>query len=546
MTDTQNPMTAQLLEQLQRAAIGVTNANIYQSTAANATAYQKLTWAPSTTSSAPTRTGSAAPQISQRQTRARARGGGTGTSTPAQINPLHLPYFPQPQVQVQVQPPPPPPPPQPSYPPPNPIPTRTQAYYSSYSSRMRTGTSLLMQPIITPGAPQAGSSTSLLTSRTSRRGGVAINYADPGSGDDIPDAGAGVDSEDSDFVNDNGEATIAPRPAGRLKTAGRTRGVASGMSVFNPSTGVTTIQPSASPLPQLLLRPEKEELDQSYLGVVPPSRFISSRNAPMTAHSYLAPHWLEKAASRTLAPVPIRVELETETHRIRDCFVWDINDDLISPESFAQIFCMDLELPSELIDTVTNQIKAQLEEHEAIARLDIINEDFDQTEGDDLAECRVILSIDVQIGNHHLVDHIEWDLLSPLTPEAFATTLCRELGLSGEAVPLVSHAVHEEILKHKKDCVEWGVVDNSGYGVRDKTGLGLGSVGRAKGGPKVLESVWRDWQEADELRTRFEVLSAEEVERREVERERASRRMRRETSKFQSARTGYGRRTRFG
>jgi chromatin structure-remodeling complex subunit SFH1 len=92
--------------------------------------------------------------------------------------------------------------------------------------------------------------------------------------------------------------------------------------------------------------------------------------------------------------------------------------------------------------------------------------------------------------------------------------------------------------------------------VRDKTGLGLGSAARGRG-PKRLESVWRDWQEADEFRTRFEVLTAEEVERREVERERASRyvflsppsmaealtriflfffrRLRRETSKFQSS-----------
>lgn len=137
------------------------------------------------------------------------------------------------------------------------------------------------------------------------------------------------------------------------------------------------------------------------------------------------------------------------------------------------------------------------------------------------------------------MDHIEWDLLSPLTPEIFAEKLCIELGLSGEAMPLVAHAVHEELMKHKKDAIEWGVIggereigedaaprDKSGFGlVKDKTGLGLG-WGRAPKdgrGPKLLRSVWRDWQEADEFRTKFEELTAEEVERREVERERASR-----------------------
>lgn len=151
--------------------------------------------------------------------------------------------------------------------------------------------------------------------------------------------------------------------------------------------------------------------------------------------------------------------------------------------------------------------------------------------------------IDVQIGNYHLLDNIEWDLLSPLTPEAFSQKLCTELGLSGEAIPLIAHAIHEELVKHKKDAVEWGVIggdrevaeeapsldkprDKSGAGLlKDKTGLGLG-WGRAPKdgrGPKVLKSVWRDWADVEEFKTRFEVLSAEEVERREIEKERASR-----------------------
>lgn len=131
------------------------------------------------------------------------------------------------------------------------------------------------------------------------------------------------------------------------------------------------------------------------------------------------------------------------------------------------------------------------------------------------------------------MDHIEWDLLSPLTPEAFTRTLCAELGLSGEAIPLIAHAIHEELIKHKKDAVEWGVIggdrgrelNSVDGGVKDKTGLGLAWARSTKEGrgPKPLRGVWRDWAEAEEFRTRFEVLSAEEAERRDYERERASR-----------------------
>lgn len=180
----------------------------------------------------------------------------------------------------------------------------------------------------------------------------------------------------------------------------------------------------------------------------------------------------------------------------------------------------------------------------------------------------------MQIATYHLLDHIEWDLLSPLTPEQFSLTLCADLGLSGEAVPLIAHAIHEELVKHKRDAIEWGVIggdqhaaaaeeqvdrprDRSGLSLlKDKTGLGLGWGRTPKDGrgPKPLRSVWRDWEEAEQYKTRFEVLSAEEVERREIERERSSRfvgftvrrfllranpfyrRLRRETSKFQGSR----------
>jgi chromatin structure-remodeling complex subunit SFH1 len=91
--------------------------------------------------------------------------------------------------------------------------------------------------------------------------------------------------------------------------------------------------------------------------------------------------------------------------------------------------------------------------------------------------------------------------------------------------------------------------------LKDKTGLGLGwgRTPRDGRGPKTLRSVWRDWAEAEEFRTKFEVLTADEVERRDMERDRATRfvvsvcqassmtwadiefrRLRRETSKFQT------------
>ncbi|KAG1748558.1 hypothetical protein EDB19DRAFT_1682378 [Suillus lakei] len=440
---------------------------------------------------------------------------------------------PQQVVAAPVYQPPPPPvapvpvaPPLPPNPPRHPLPVASQALHSTYASRLRTGTTLLVQPVLTQPSAAAGN-----TRASTRRGGM-INYAEPASGDEFPDAGA-IESDDSDFV-----------ASGGMRTTLRTRRMGTGMSVFHSGSGMSTPQPQ----PQRRSTPmhnDKGELDQSYLGMIPPSRFIKAKPVAPTAHEYPAPDMLQTQAQTRASLVPIRVEFETDTLRIRDCFVWNLNETLIKPESFAKVFCADLDLPSHpWVETVANQIRAQIEDHEGVASMDIgvdhamdLDPHVEVEGGEEVPECRVILSIDVQIATHHLLDHIEWDLLSPLTPEAFASQLCTELGLSGEALPLIAHAIHEELIKHKKDAIEWGVIggDKEAEGMKDKTGLGMG-WGRTKG-PKVLQSVWREWTEAEEFRTRFEVLTAEEVERREVEKERASRRLRRETSKFQTTRT---------
>jgi len=83
-------------------------------------------------------------------------------------------------------------------------------------------------------------------------------------------------------------------------------------------------------------------------------------------------HDLDTRSPKRTSLVPIRVEFETETHRIRDCFVWNLYETFIKPETFAKIFCTDLELPIvPWAETVANQIRAQLEEHEGVASLDL-------------------------------------------------------------------------------------------------------------------------------------------------------------------------------
>lgn len=82
--------------------------------------------------------------------------------------------------------------------------------------------------------------------------------------------------------------------------------------------------------------------------------------------------------------------------------MWNINETLIKPETFARIFCNDLDIPQHpWVDTVAAQIRAQLEDHEGVASmelgqdgaLDVAAPPAAGEEVHELPECRVILSV---------------------------------------------------------------------------------------------------------------------------------------------------------
>ena len=79
--------------------------------------------------------------------------------------------------------------------------------------------------------------------------------------------------------------------------------------------------------------------------------------------------------------------------------MWNMSDTLTKPETFAKIFCYDLDIPViPWADTVANQIRAQLEEHESVAALELgldgaMDVDATLPNAEELPECRVILSV---------------------------------------------------------------------------------------------------------------------------------------------------------
>lgn len=118
----------------------------------------------------------------------------------------------------------------------------------------------------------------------------------------------------------------------------------------------------------------------------------------------------------------------------------------------------------------------------------------------------------MQIFTFNLRDRIEWDLCSHLTPEQFTEAYCAEIGLSGEAKPIIAHAIHEELLKHKKDAYELKLY-----------GPGALQMDGRKNAPMKLREVWREWNEKEEFGPVMVPLRMDELIQKEQERDRAAR-----------------------
>jgi chromatin structure-remodeling complex subunit SFH1 len=143
---------------------------------------------------------------------------------------------------------------------------------------------------------------------------------------------------------------------------------------------------------------------------------------------------------------------------------------------------------------------------------------------------RCIIHLTIALSSRLYTDKFEWSLLHPPGfAEAFARQTCADLGLSGEWVLAITHAIYEAVLKLKKETCDgglvaisggaWGQGDVDNQAVRGEEGAG-----------------WR--YDADdfgaEWEPKVEILSKEEIERREGDRERQLRRARREGAKFSS------------
>lgn len=178
------------------------------------------------------------------------------------------------------------------------------------------------------------------------------------------------------------------------------------------------------------------------------------------------------------------------------------------------------------VQTPAQPTPSQTQAPDVTAEATPILPDSEDYNPDDTYRCIINLSLNLE--SMLYTDKFEWSLLHPPgTAEAFAKTTCSDLGLTGEWVPAMTHAIYEAVLRLKKEACEVGGLV-AGWG-----GLQQELPNDAAHG---ADAGWRYDPEhlADEWEPKIEILSKEEIEKREGDRERQVRRLRRETARFSS------------
>uniref|UniRef100_A0A8D8WBB4 SWI/SNF-related matrix-associated actin-dependent regulator of chromatin subfamily B member 1-A n=2 Tax=Cacopsylla melanoneura TaxID=428564 RepID=A0A8D8WBB4_9HEMI len=199
-------------------------------------------------------------------------------------------------------------------------------------------------------------------------------------------------------------------------------------------------------------------------------------------------------ASHSEVLVPIRLDMEIEGQKLRDTFTWNKNENLITPEQFAEVLCDDLDLnPLLFVPAIAQSIRQQVDGYPADNQL--LEEVHDQ---------RVVIKLNIHVGNTSLVDQIEWDMSEKEnSAEQFAVGLCTELGLGGEFVTAIAYSIRGQLSWHQR------------------------TYAFSEAPLPVVEAPFRSHSEADQWSPFLETLTDAEMEKKIRDQDRNTRRMRR-------------------
>jgi SWI/SNF-related matrix-associated actin-dependent regulator of chromatin subfamily B protein 1 len=148
--------------------------------------------------------------------------------------------------------------------------------------------------------------------------------------------------------------------------------------------------------------------------------------------------------------VPVRLEIELDRLKLRDTFTWNLHDRVTDPLLVARTLVEDFQIPPELQQNVVHQvdreIREQIQDYYPHAFFD--DEPLDPSQPYSAYkndEMRILIKLNITIGQHTLVDQFEWEINNALnSPEEFARQMAADLSLSGEFITAIAHSIREQ------------------------------------------------------------------------------------------------------
>ncbi|CAL3963797.1 unnamed protein product [Diplocarpon coronariae] len=454
-----------------------------------------------------------------------------------------------------------------------------QAFISSYAPRLRTYANALLTPVIQPATALAAP-----LARTTKRGTTAVNYAEADGYDELeddeddnrrrPTGLRSIRKEDLPQTKQDISEKVGKLADSPVQVQGVWREWMGKMR--NAKSDLQNYAQASLPLTLIPIR-----IDLDIPAFTPPAPLPPPVNVPY-------------GRNVDLSLSVYRPQETTVPYRLKDVFLWNLHETLITTDQFAQSMVQDLDLPHRamMAAEISKQIRTQLEEYAGVALHPLFHSqetatengvvttikpaitsrdvsgtpasghatpmrngagqingisgeskstengapveeiaasaaailpDSDDFNPDDTYRC--LINLNVNLSGILYTDKFEWSLLHPPgTAEIFAKQTCADIGLPAEWVPAVAHAIYEAVLRLKKEaCESGGLVVGYGVDIPNEAAHGAEAGWRYDN-----EHLAADWE------PRVEALSKEDIEKREGDRERQIRRLRRETARFSS------------
>lgn len=145
--------------------------------------------------------------------------------------------------------------------------------------------------------------------------------------------------------------------------------------------------------------------------------------------------------------VPMKLDITYNGARIVDSFCWNLYCPYLTPDEFAFTTCADLNLPYGFQVQIKQQISEQIASYmEIISTIKKYAKYIPQWS----IKIRDLIPITLGI-RHNTIDYsdkINWNpMCEYLTPEIFASTTCRDLGLPHDIRPAISHRIRESLFR---------------------------------------------------------------------------------------------------